>query len=227
MSATFASRVYEHLAALRGQIPALRLALIPGTARRWAQRDLTPIQRHRMDMLARAEREAKTLNLSQGIKSLGSGRAPLNLDVLAALADIEACVVDLEAAICERLGTTPLAGATTAERISRFVGLLDRIAAHEVLAEHVEAEAVRLHRQASRALGDTEPVRRLDARCPICGARSLRALPDREVVVCVNTVCRCADDDCPCNATTSRRHCWPYAEWGWLAEILDDELESV
>ncbi|MEV7969016.1 hypothetical protein AB0O34_23940 [Sphaerisporangium sp. NPDC088356] len=76
------------------------------------------------------------------------------------------------------------------------------------------------------ALGDTEPVHRLDARCPICDARSLRALPDRELVVCVNGSCQCGDDECGCHYERPRRHQWDYDEWPWLAHVLGAGLEA-
>ncbi|RCG29004.1 hypothetical protein DQ384_21875 [Sphaerisporangium album] len=72
-------RAYEQLAALRGRLPALRAALVPGTPRRWAQRDLTADQRTRLDALAVAEREAKTANITAGITVIGDGRAPLDM----------------------------------------------------------------------------------------------------------------------------------------------------
>ncbi|MDH2429333.1 hypothetical protein [Sphaerisporangium sp. TRM90804] len=219
--------VYADLDNLRSSLPQLRAALVPGTPRRWSQHDLTDEARARADALAVAEREAKHVNMGQGLKSLGDGRAPLSLSVLDVLADIEAAVVDLEAAVVDRLGQTRLAGASPAERITRLVGLLDRIAATEDLAEHVADEAHRMKRQARRALGDVEPVHRLAGRCPICDGMSLRAMPERELVVCVNVACRCNTDECPCNATQPRRHRWLYNEWPWLAQLLADDLENA
>jgi hypothetical protein len=217
-------RTYEALASLRDALPRLDAALVPGTPRRWSQRDLTDDQRDRMDALARAERADKTGNAARGITALGDGRAPLDLRVLDVLADITVAVAELEDAACDKLGLTPVTGATTTERIGRLVGLLDRIAAHPDLAEHVEAEAVRLDRAASRALGDAEPVHRLDARCPICDSKSLRALPERELVLCISTACVCDREDCPCHRPRPVRHRWPYSQWPWLAQVLAEDL---
>lgn len=215
-----AERTYEALDALRDALPDLDEALTPGTPRRWSQRDLTPERRAKLDALARLEREDKQANLARGLKTLGTGRAPLRIDVLDTAVDITHAVAELEDAVCDRLGQTPLAGATTAQRITRLVGLLDRIAEQRDLAEHVEVEAHRLAQRARLALGDVEPVNPLDARCPICDAMSLRAFPERDVVVCINPDCRCDQDDCPCHRPRPRRHRWPATEWEWLAQVL-------
>ncbi|MCG5220283.1 hypothetical protein [Streptosporangium sp. KLBMP 9127] len=215
---------YQALATVRDALPALEDALAPGTPRRWSQRDLTPDQRGQMDALARLERDAKEGNLAQGIKALGTGRAPLDLAVLDALAVITVGVAELEAAVADRLGLTPLHRASTAARITRIIGLLDRIAVQDDLAGHVEAEAVRLARSARRALGDTEPVHQLDARCPVCDSRSLRAFPERGLVMCVNASCQCTDVECLCHHPRPRRHWWPANEWPLLARVLRDDL---
>lgn len=215
---------YEHLAALRALLPDLDEALIPGTPRRWAQQDLTPAQRARQDALAAVERETKAENIARGIKALGDGRAPLRLDVLDAIADITAGVSELEESITDRLGITPLIGAATADRITRIVSLLDRAVLYPDLAEHVHTEAARLHRAAARALGDSETVRRLNARCHVCDARSLRAFMDRELIVCVSDSCRCNDDTCGCHDDPPRRHKWPFSTWPWLAELLAEDI---
>ncbi|RCG29003.1 hypothetical protein DQ384_21870 [Sphaerisporangium album] len=67
-------------------------------------------------------------------------------------------MAELEGAIADRLGLTALVGASTGARLSRIVGLLRRVEEQQDLAEHVEAEALRLARTAARALGDVEPV---------------------------------------------------------------------
>jgi hypothetical protein len=212
--------VYDALAAVRDAIPQLPEALIPGTPRRWTQSDLTEEQRRRMDARARDERDAKAVLLAYGMKALGEGKAPLRLDVLDAEVEIRVGVYELEDAACERLDLTPLDCATTEGRIARLIGLLRRIDDHEDLAEHVASEATRLRRLASRAIGDSEPVHRINGRCPICSAVSLRAFPEREVIVCVNPGCRCSDEDCPCWWEPSRRHRWLLAQWSTLAVAI-------
>ena len=220
-------RTYDHLNALRDALQHFDDALLPGTPRRWAERDLTPEQRARLDARAAEEREAKLVNLARGIKALGDGKAPLRLEVLDAAADITMSLSDLEDAICDRLGLTPLASPTTFDRIRRIIDLLDRIDLHEDLADHVHAEARRLRRVASAAIGDVEEIRKLKFRCPICDATSMRAFVERELIICVNEGCVCSDDDCPCHWDRPRRHRWPVEQWPWLADIIAEGIGVV
>lgn len=220
-------RTYRALADVRAALPYLADALVPGTRRRWAQRDLTVDQRRRMNVLAVVERDAKERNLAAGITALGTGRAPLQLDVLDATDSIRAGIAELEQAVADRLGITPLTGATTTARIGRLVDLLARVAMDDVLAEHAESEAVRLARLARWALGDTEAVHRIDARCPICDATSLRAFPERDYIMCVNTSCACPDPGCGCHRPRPGRHWWNATEWPWLAQVLRDDLREA
>lgn len=219
-----ADRIYVELSELRDRVPRLDDALAGGTPRRWAERDLTPAERARLDYQAIQDRAAKDANLRRGFSALGEARAPLSIYVLDAMVTIEAGVVAIETTVCEWLTLTPLAGATTHQRITRLIGLLGRIEALDELAAWVDTEAARLNRYARSALGDTEPVHKIRARCPICDAMSLRAFPERELVVCCNDECRCTDQACACNRERPRRHRWPYAQWPWLAQVLNDEL---
>lgn len=246
-------RTYDHFAALRDALQHFDTALLPGTPRRWAERDLTPQQRARLDARAVEERQAKLHNLARGLKALGDGKAPLRLEVLDAAADITAAVAELEEAVCDVLGLTPLAAQqsrprpygpvcrscahgsclairrphrppTSADRILRLVNLLDRIDLHEDLAEHVHGEALRLRRLASSTIGDAEVVRKLKFRCHICDATSMRAFPERELIICVNSECVCNDDECPCGWERPQRHRWPFDQWPWLASLLDEGI---
>ncbi|MGW4641821.1 hypothetical protein ACWEN6_25105 [Sphaerisporangium sp. NPDC004334] len=215
-------RTHEVLADLRDALPLLDEALLPGTPRRWAQRDLTDDQRARMDALARAERETKHANLARGLKALGDGRAPLALDVLDTITDITTSTAELEQAVCERLGLTVRAGASTDQRLADLQVLLGRIDEHNDLAEHVNDEGHRMRRQARSALGDTEPVRRVDGYCLHCRCYSLKAFPERGVIVCVNSACRCNDPACRCRThPRPGTHRWYEPEWKKLAHDLD------
>ncbi|GII89645.1 hypothetical protein Ssi03_76350 [Sphaerisporangium siamense] len=207
---------------IRAGLRLLPALLAPGTPRRWNQHEMTPEQEARMDQLARAEREAKRLNMAMGLKSLGNAQAPLSLDVLDLLADLDASIADLEAAVCERLGLDVRASATTDQRLEDLGLLLGRVADDEDLAEHVEDEVHRMHRQVRRALGEHEPVHRLHGvRCPTCGALSIRGLLDSLAFVCVNAACRCDDETCACHAERPRRHRWAFSEWPELAGTIE------
>ena len=218
---------YDHLSAIRDYLPELDRALIPSNLRRrhWNQRELSPQQRAAMDAQAVAEREAKERNLTQGLKALGNAPAPLNLTVLDARDSIVAAIAELEDAVCDQLELTPLERASTTERIARLIGLLDRIAQHDNLADHVHTETARLRQTARIALGEQEPIVRLTARCVYCGAVSLQAFPKRARVMCVNAECRCDDENCPCNiAEQPKRHVWPFEQWPWLAANLREGI---
>lgn len=218
---------YATLAELRNRLGQLADALEPGTPRRWGQRDLTPAEREKLDYHAMHDRAAKEWGTKRGLVAVGETRAPVRIDVLEAIVHVETGVYEVERCVCEWLGITPLVEVTTAERITRVIGLLDRVAQLDDLAAWVDVEAARLARVARAAVGDTEPVHRLDGRCPVCDAKSLRAFPEREQVVCVNEACRCSDEGCRCHADPPRRHRWLYEEWGWLAQILADDLEEA
>lgn len=206
------SHTYDHLATLRAGIPFLADVLVPGTPRRWAERDLTPEQRLVMDHRVLEEREAKRINLSQGLKSLGEGKAPLRLDVLDTMRDVTTGLRELEEAVCDVLGMTPLRGVGDVERITRLVQLLDRVESIGDLADHVHEEARRLRCQVSRAIGDGETVRKLNLRCPVCNALSMRAFLERDAILCVNTGCVCDGDGCPCQWERPQRHQWPLSD---------------
>lgn len=214
-------QAYADLVELRTRFPDLREALMPGTPRRWVTQELTPGQKRRLDLQARADRETKEVNIVRGIVASGHGSAPIRAEVLDAQAAIEHGVFTLDGEVCERLGLTPELGGVV-ETITRLVHRLRLVATDEGLAAHVRSEARRLNRIAGRALGEHEPVVRIDGRCPHCDARSLRAFPDRELVVCVRGGCQCADESCGCRGANARfRHMWSYAEWPSLAETLE------
>lgn len=220
-------RTHAALDALRTRLPALREVLVPGTRLRWQQRDSTPAQRARMDAVARDDRHAKEINLTRGIKAIGASAAPLRIDVLDTIDSVDSGVIEIEATICEWFGLTPLDYSTTSARITRVIGLLGRVSEHKELADFIDLQARVLNRLAGHAIGDEEPVYRLDARCPHCNARALRALPDRESIVCVNGSCRCDDAGCRCHELHPKKHVWLYTEWEHLATIIPSDVRTA
>ncbi|MGY0485687.1 hypothetical protein [Streptomyces sp. WG-D5] len=120
------------------------------------------------------------------------GRAPLRLYVSDTLRDVTDGVVELEEAVRERLGLHPVrpSPAPVPVRLRRLAELLDRVAAVPDLYAHVTSEARRMAGRCARATGDPEQLVRIPGRCPACDSVSLRALPERAVVMCVNPVCR-------------------------------------
>lgn len=217
-------RTYAALDALRGRLIPLMEdeALLPGVGRRWHHHDLSDAQRAHQAAVDRADRESKVISLISGQPIIGHSPAPLRVAVLDARNDVERTIAVVEETVCEWLTLTPLERSGPAARITRLIGLLDRIAAHSELVDYVDGEARRLDRLTARALGEDEAIHRLDARCPHCSCRSLRAFPEREVVACINTACRCGDEICPCASPKSGRHIWPFEQWQELAGVLKD-----
>ncbi|GLF97551.1 hypothetical protein [Streptomyces yaizuensis] len=143
---------------------------------------------------------------------------PVQLHISDALRDITDGVIELDEAVHERLGLGRPRRARVPQRLIRIASLLDAVAAHPDLAEHVRDEARRMARRCAHALGDSEAVLRLPGRCPRCDSVSLRAFPDRRAVLCVNPACRCGDGDCACGTDPAHRHIWQESQWAALAE---------
>ncbi|MFE7035406.1 hypothetical protein ACFU9Y_34370 [Streptomyces sp. NPDC057621] len=140
-----------------------------------------------IDELSPAGRDA--LRERHGGGPVGGTTAPVRLHVSDAVRDITDGVVELEEAVRERLGLRPVSPAPVPVRLRRIAGLLDRIAADPLLAPHVEDESRRMAARCARALGDPEQLVRLPGRCPVCDCVSLRALPERAEIRCVNPAC--------------------------------------
>lgn len=222
----FIDKAYDELSSLRGQLVLLPEARLIGTPRRWVERDLSAADLrkqaddYKTDKYFRAENDAK------GIKATGNSKAPLRLEVFDAMMDISESLRELEAAVCDRLGLTPLKGYDGGARITRIIGLLERITVIDDIADHVLRESARLNRKARQALGDTEPIHKIKARCPICDSMSLRAFTERELVICVDPGCECDDEECPCKYDKPVRHMWPFDQWEDLSATLDERKSA-
>ncbi|MFE7114338.1 hypothetical protein ACFU99_02795, partial [Streptomyces sp. NPDC057654] len=93
--------------------------------------------------------------------------APIRLFVSDTIRDITDGVVELEEAVCEKLRVPRPRQGSVEQRLTRLIGLLDRVGQQPVLAEHVRSEARRMTRRCSRALGDgAETPVRVRGRCP-------------------------------------------------------------
>ncbi|GGR73553.1 hypothetical protein GCM10010252_10150 [Streptomyces aureoverticillatus] len=125
-----------------------------------------------------------------GAARVGGTSAPVRLCVSDAIRDVTDGVVELEEAVRDRLGLRPVAPAPVPVRLRRIAGLLDRVTDHPDLTAHVTDEARRMAHRCSRVLGDPEQLVRVAGRCPACDSVSLRALPERALVMCVNPACR-------------------------------------
>ncbi|MEU9159334.1 hypothetical protein AB0D29_03480 [Streptomyces sp. NPDC048424] len=221
------------IASLIRHFPDLCEELAPGRATPFASHVPAP-RTARDDELVRVERrEALLLQQEHGLAVPGHGSAPVRLHVSDTIRDITDGVVELEEAVCARLGIPRPRRAPVPERLRRLAGLLDAIEAQPVLARHVRDETRRMARRCARALGDSEQVVRVSGRCPWCDSVSLRAFPDRRAVLCVNPACRCTVPDCGCHDDPAHRHLWPETAWAALAadsgcrtEELDAAMEG-
>lgn len=155
--------------------------------------------------------------------------APIRLFISDTIRDITDGVVELEEAVSEKLRLPRPRRAGVEERLIRLIALLDHIAERPdpVLAEHIRAEARRMARRCSLALGDAETPVRVRGRCPHCDSVSLRVFPHRETVLCVNPGCRCPDPACACRTDRGHRHSWVRAKWARLAEATEGDLAEM
>ncbi|MFF2777847.1 hypothetical protein ACFVU3_23375 [Streptomyces sp. NPDC058052] len=178
-------------------------------------------------LLRQERREALLLEQRHGLAVPGHGAAPIRLHVSDCIRDVTDGVVELEEAVCARLGLPrpPRAGVT--DRLRRVAGLLDGVAAHPDLARHVRDEIRRMARRCARTLGAVESVVRVAGRCPWCDSVSLRAFPDRRAVLCVNPACVCVDPVCGCQDDPAYRHLWREEAWGELAEASGARAEEI
>jgi hypothetical protein len=222
----FIDKAYDELSSLRGQLALLPEARLIGTPRRWVERDLSEADLEKQASDHRTDKYYRAENAAKGIKATGNSKAPLRLEVFDAMVDIDESIKELEAAVCDHLGLTPLKGCNGAARITRIIGLLDRITVIEDIADHVLRESARMNRKARQALGEAEPIHKIKARCPICDSMSLRAFTERELVICVDPGCECDDEECPCKFDKPVRHMWPVDQWEDLAAVLNERKSA-
>jgi hypothetical protein len=225
LAAEHTARAARWLDILQRQFPELIRELVPGRPGSSAvSRD--PLTPQALRSLAERDREDR----ADREWVLGGGAAPLRLHVSDAVRDITDGVVELEEAVRDKLGLGRARRAPVPERLRRIAALLDRTAEHPVLAAHVLDECRRMARRCGSVLGETEVLVRVDGRCPWCDSVSLRALPARRAVLCVNPGCRCTDEDCGCSDDPAHRHTWAETSWGQLpldpaaiADLVDRE----
>ncbi|PRX91965.1 hypothetical protein [Allonocardiopsis opalescens] len=232
MSDAAADAAYQHLQQLRERIPQLRASTTAGTVQR-RRSDLTPTQLARQGEAHLDERWERAANAARGVSALGASPAPVDLTVLDTIREIARSLSQMVQTVHDRFGLghwTPgrpeghgdeRTGGMSGE-IPRLLHLLSKVASDPDLAHYVADETRRLNRLAAIALGEGEQVKRLDGRCPYCGAKSLKVFVDRELVMCVNTGCRCTRTTCRCqDEDRPRRHTWSRAEWDALADTLN------
>ncbi|WP_017585496.1 hypothetical protein [Nocardiopsis ganjiahuensis] len=204
---------YEALSALRDEYANLATMPWDASIRRTPGWGPSPEQLIAAGARWRAERDETFAQLRQGLKPIGASPSPIDLTIPSVLKDIGDEIGDLQDAVLERVAPDIRPARTVPTRIGRIINLLSRIGADDILLDHVTAEVRRMRARIKHARGESEEVRQLRVRCPICGARSLRELPDRGLVVCASAACRCDDTTCSCHDETDhRRHQWAALE---------------
>lgn len=206
-------RLYEDLSALRDEYANLTTMPWDASIRRAPGWGPSPEQLAAAGQRWKQERAETFAQLRQGLKPIGASPALIDLTIPSVLKDVADELGDLQDAILERVAPDIRPARTVPSRIGRIINLLGRIGADEPLLDHVTAETRRMRARIRYARGESEEVRQLRNRCPICGARSLRELPDRGLVVCASAACRCDDTNCSCHDETDyRRHQWSALE---------------
>lgn len=231
----FVPRARRAIDSLLRQFPELREELAAGTTgtpvRPPGQLAGTAGEFPAADAAEAAEERAAALwNARHGLAPSGPGGAPLRLSVLDTDLDISTSLAELEEAAHDRLGLPAPRPADVPTRLVRLLRQLDVVERDADLADHVLAELRRMARRCARVLGDTEPIRRIRPRCPLCDSVSLRAFTARHIVLCVNPGCRCEDEACACHHVPGARHRWERTEWEELAVLVGctvDDLAEV
>lgn len=229
LASQYTARAARWIDILRLQFPELLEELAPGRPGGGA-RSRPLLDAATLRALAERDRveRAEALRGEQlGIAPLGAGSAPVRLHASDAIRDITDGVVELEEAVREKLGLGRPPRADVPRRLGRIAALLADLADEPVLARHVLDECRRMARRCGRTLGDPETLVRLDGRCPWCDSVSLRVMPARRTVLCVNPGCRCTDGECPCARDPAHRHTWTEAHWARLATESGADADEI
>ena len=213
----------EHLATNAAWIadawPALHESRLKGTPRRWRQTELTPEQRAEIDQRHRTEKAAN------GAPAGADSPAPLHLDVLDLLVAIDHT---------SRYGARIIQAHTLNDPPTNTIGRLNYITTNAHLLDpadqdtrHIEQQ-LRNHRAAiTNQWAEVVHGQRLKTGCPWCGHHALyfRAIgPEHQneiVVRCESGGCNPTDTDC--GVWYGGKPCWPFHEWSWLANRIDNE----
>lgn len=196
--------------------PALHESRLKGTPRRWKQTDLATDRLQQLDAAHRAEKRAA------GAPSGADSPAPLHLDVLDLLLDIDHT---------SRYGARIIQAHTLDDPPTDTIGRLGYIATnastldpHDDDTRRIE-EQLRQHRAAiTKQWAEVVDGQRLKAACPWCQGHQLyfRAIGGEAqteiVVTCETGTCEPGDD---AGVWYRGRPCWPMHEWSWLANRID------
>lgn len=217
----------------------LREARFKGTARPWRQPTMTPEARAALDAQARLEKHERSATAP------GEHPAPVHVDILDVLDDIERKVEALHHHVADTTGRPRLPRARTMGGDARphlvFVHrhLLTACAHDPDMLDAVADVIADVRDTAARQLGELHDGQTLAGTCPFChgrtpshptgGAHTLRVRvlplptpvdPDHTepAIVCSNTLCEPAEGQC--GLWHQGRPAWPMGEWTWLSGLL-------
>lgn len=174
--------------------------LIPGTPRRWGD----------ADPVAAADDPDRGFGVSKA-------PAPLRIDVMDVLLDVEVSVRELTEEVVEKLERTgPTLVAYGPGRLRRrivwLIAQLPAIDALPDLAEHVGDEAHRMLGRVNSATGRFLPATTLSSTCPLCGGHSrLKVDHNRGEIGCPD-----------CGMAWTETGTGPQS-WEWLSRLLGAE----
>lgn len=208
-----------YIADMWGDLQVMRLT---GTPLPWAMTRLTDEQRQAAADRDRAERA------DRNHEAPGVTAAPLRIQILDVILDVEQTLADLEQAVLEAVDRTRTGRQPPRRTVpGRVRWLADSRPAcvRHGLTDRVAVDAGRLAIQIRTALRDTPASLPLTgAKCIACGLEKLTLRhgtdPHRDSsVICENPHCEPTSAQCG-NRDRRNRPMWPAHELGWLADQL-------
>lgn len=201
---------------------ALHESRLKGTPRPWKQTTLTPEQAAAYDAQHRAEKRA------HGAPAGADSQAPLHLDVLDLLVSIERTATWVANTIQNTgINATPN-GEDTYNRL-RYISTYALVLAEDDPTTEQAEQELRNHRHSiEREWAQIVIGQRLKAPCPWCGQEQLiiRAIGPEDrtemVVRCESGTCN--PDETSCGTWYGGKPCWPFHEWEWLSNRIDNAI---
>lgn len=163
--------------------------LQPGTARRWYQRDETPEQAQQREHEDAMDRYAKHRELWQGRTPNGFTASPVVDSVLDVKVEVEQTVTQLWLLVHDRIASSTAIEPWPVPRMTRWLADVLPGLDDAALIDRIGRDARRCAGAVIRGTGRTEPVLRIEGRCPTCSCVSLRAWPLREMARCTVAAC--------------------------------------
>lgn len=208
----------------------LHEARTKGTPRPWKETTLTPEQQNTLDIEARQEK------LDHGAFVLGESPAPLHLDILDRLLNIQNTTREIARQIADTLHDSPTLVYLTRTRNPNPVYLIGYIQhnaprltepRHQQVLDDTETTTSTLRARTTGFFSQVYDGKTLKTECPWCGGYKLRIRiighqQPEPVIRCETGLCEPPPQDC--GAWTGQGFTlptWPQWEWQWLAKRLN------